>query len=106
MRLQNGQHLKIPANVPGNIALLIDRCWAMEPDQRPSMEEVAAVLKDAAEPNPMSPSCNFATCFVALVSVCAARGSKAPDTPKSPLEAEFELDSVDSPPDASTLPVS
>jgi len=39
-----GQRPRLPAQVPREHAELMAKCWAQHPDQRPSMEEVAAEM--------------------------------------------------------------
>jgi len=55
----------IPDWSPASFTALIQRCWAFEPDQRPSFEEIVTILKDMIEKGDKESfaaihvSCNF-----------------------------------------------
>lgn len=44
--VKNGQREEIPANCPEDFAKIIRRCWSADPKERPSTEDILALLRD------------------------------------------------------------
>lgn len=39
-----GMHPKVPEDTPEWMKDLLERCWSMKPEERPSMDEIVAII--------------------------------------------------------------